>query len=77
MNKLSLKRLCFTVILCPITLFSQAQSVTDSSGQSIDSAMRSNNKIFVVMAVCVLILIVFFLYLVRIDRKVSKKEKSL
>jgi len=39
--------------------------------------MRSHDKIYVVMAVCVVILIVFFLYLLRIDRKVSKKEKSL
>lgn len=77
MNKLSLKRLSFTVILSLLTLFLQAQSAADSVAPSIDSTMRSNNKIFVVMAVCVVILIVFFLYLLRIDYKISRKEKSL
>jgi len=75
MNKLFLKRLCFTVILSLSNILLWAQS--DSSAQSIDSTMRSHNKIFVVMAVCVVILIVFFLYLLWIDYKISKKEKSL
>lgn len=77
MNKFYLKRLSFTVILSFLNLFLWAQSAVDSSAQSVDSTMRSHNKIYVVMAVCVVILIVFFLYLVRIDHKVSKKEKSL
>ncbi len=76
MNKLSLKRLLSTVILSLLTLLSWAQS-PDSAVPSIDSTMRSNNKIFVVMAVCVVILVIFFLYLLRIDRKISRKEKSL
>ena len=77
MNKLYLKRLYFTVILSCLNLFLWAQPAVDSSVHTIDSTMRSYNKIYVVMAVCVVILIVFFLYLIRIDYKVSKKEKSL
>jgi nicotinamide riboside transporter PnuC len=77
MNKLSLKRIYLTVTLSLLSLFTWAQTASDSPAQSIDSTMRSHGKIFVVMAVCVVILIVFFLYLVRIDHKVSKKEKSL
>ena len=42
-----------------------------------DTIMRSHDKIYVVMAVCITILIVLFLYLIRIDSKVSKKEKVL
>jgi hypothetical protein len=38
--------------------------------------MRSHDKIYVVMAVCITILTVLFLYLIRIDIKVSKKEKT-
>ncbi len=53
-----------------------AQSAVDSTDGSMNSLMRSNDKIYVVMAVCITILIVLFLYLVRIDIKVSKKEKS-
>lgn len=55
----------------------RAQAVTDSSAVSMDETMRSHDKIYVVMAVCVVILVVFFLYLIRIDRKVSKRENSL
>ncbi|MEO5909039.1 MAG: CcmD family protein [Ginsengibacter sp.] len=72
MNKLLLKHFIFTAILFLLSPFLWAQSVT----QTIDQTMRSHDKIYVVMAVCIVILIVFFLYLIRIDRKVSKKEKS-
>lgn len=54
-----------------------AQSVADSTTSGIDSVMRSHDKIYVVMAVCITILIVLFIYLIRIDIKVSKKENSL
>ncbi|MEO6838270.1 MAG: CcmD family protein [Ginsengibacter sp.] len=73
MNRLFLKHVGITVILfltAPL-LWAQTQST------SIDETMRSHDKIYVVMAVCVVILIVFLLYLIRIDWKVSKKEKSL
>ncbi|HEY5464759.1 MAG TPA: CcmD family protein [Hanamia sp.] len=73
MDKLFFKRLCFTVMLFLPSPLLWAQSVS----ATIDQTMRSNDKIYVVMAVCITILVVFFLYLIRIDRKVSKKEKSL
>lgn len=38
--------------------------------------MRSNGKIYVVVAVCLTILIGLFLYAWRIDRKISKLEKE-
>ena len=75
MNKLLNKRICFTVISVLISVFSWAQSNADSKNLSIDETMRSHNKIYVVMAVCIVILVTFFLYLIRIDMKVSKKEK--
>lgn len=74
MNKLFKKRLSFTVISTLLSLIATAQ---DSSGSasSIDETMRSHDKIYVVMAVCIVILIALFLYLIRIDAKVTKKEK--
>lgn len=39
-------------------------------------AMRSNGKIYVVVAVVLLILIGTIVYLVRIDRKLSRLEKK-
>ena len=38
--------------------------------------MRSNGRIYVVVAVVVLILIGLILYLVRLDRKITKMEKE-
>ncbi len=75
MNKLLLKRTCFTILFFLSSSFLWAQ--TTKPGSSIDEAFRSHDKIYVVMAVCIVILIVLFLYLIRIDIKVSKKEKSL
>ncbi len=72
MNKLFIKGIFFTVVLFLTAPFLRAQTMPSS----IDRALRSHDKIYVVMTVCMVILIVFFLYLIRIDRKVSKKEKS-
>ncbi|MEO8109494.1 MAG: CcmD family protein [Ginsengibacter sp.] len=69
------KRCCFIAAFSFSSLFLFAQA-SDSTGVSVDTIMRSNDKIYVVMAVCLTILVVLFLYMVRIDRKVSKKEKS-
>ena len=38
--------------------------------------MRSNGKIYVVVAVCLTILIGLFLYVMFVDRKMSKIEKD-
>lgn len=74
MNKSFLKRVSFAVILFLLSPLLWAQQTISPT---IDQTMRSHDKIYVVMAVCIVILVVFFLYLIRIDRKVSKKEKSL
>lgn len=41
-----------------------------------DSLMRSNGKLYVVVAICVTILLGLFLYLVSIDKKIGKIEKD-
>jgi hypothetical protein len=43
---------------------------------SMADTMRSNGKIFVVVAILVIILLGLVLYLVRIDRKIGRLEKS-
>lgn len=40
------------------------------------SFMETDGKIWVVMAVCLVILIGLILYLVRLDRRISKLEKK-
>ena len=74
MLKKIIKRVSLAVILIFNLLLANAQVVQDTTA-TIDSTMRSHDKIYVVLAVCVVILTVFFLYLIRIDIKVSKKEK--
>ncbi len=39
-------------------------------------AMRSNGKIYVVVAVCLTILVGLFIYVFMIDRKISRLEKG-
>ena len=41
---------------------------------AVENLMRSNDKIYVVMAVCVTILLGVVLYIVSIDRKIARIE---
>jgi hypothetical protein len=47
--------------------FAQSNPVTET-------AMRSNGKIYVVLAICITILVGFFIYLISIDKKIAKIE---
>jgi CcmD family protein len=58
--------LSFFLIICNYVLF--AQGMADK--------MRSNGKIYVVVAVLVTIFIGLLLYLIRLDRKITKLEKE-
>ncbi len=63
--------LSFAALLLSLLSFAQ-----DSAPDMADT-MRSNGKIYVVVAVCLVILIGLFMYVVRVDRKVSKLEKEI
>jgi hypothetical protein len=39
-----------------------------------ETPMRSNEKIYVVLAICITILLGFFTYLISIDRKIKQTE---
>lgn len=54
-----------------ISVTAGAQSAEETAG-----TMRSNGKIYVVVAVVVIILAGLFLYLVNLDRKITKLEKK-
>jgi hypothetical protein len=74
---------CFAVLLLICVSVSgamaQGDSVLNKAGQRVDmaTAMRSNGKIYVVVTVLSIILLGFFLYLIRLDRKISKLEKEI
>lgn len=59
--------------LIPVSLLAQAN---DLQKQYTAFDMRSNGKIYVVVAVVLIILIGLLLYLVRLDRKISRLEKE-
>lgn len=65
-----ISRLLLVVAALLVTVVSQAQ---DNNGST--DVMRSNGKIYVVVAVCLTILLGLFLYVFSIDRKISKLEK--
>jgi hypothetical protein len=68
-------RTLFTLLpLLMITLLVEAQQGTAKT--TVGETMRSNGRIYVVVAVMLTILIGLILYLVRLDRKISKIEKE-
>jgi len=68
-----LKHLIILMVLLAWTAIVQAQDGNTEQGVSI---MRSNGRIYVVVAVMLTILIGLFIYLVRLDRKITKLEKQ-
>ncbi len=69
---LFLSRLIIVVICQMFSLLSFAQA------QEVEMAdtMRSNGKIYIVVAVCLTILVGLFLYVMNVDRKLRKLEKE-
>jgi hypothetical protein len=63
-----------TTLLLLINFLSQAQSTTDTVDMA--DTMRSNGKIYVVIAVILTIFAGIIIYLIRLDRKMTKLEKE-
>ena len=63
------------VIFTFLAVLAYAQNGGNEPVQMAD-VMRSNGKIYVVVAVVVTILIGLFVYLFSLDRKISKMEKN-
>jgi len=71
MNKIVSKLLLFfSCLLCSTVLFAQENK------PDMADLMRSNGKIYVVVAVCLTILIGLFVYVFVIDRKISRLEQN-
>lgn len=62
---------CCTLLFC-LAAFSQG----DNQEAEMADLMRDNGKIYVVVAVVLTILAGLILYLVRVDRKLSRLEKN-
>ena len=64
------------LFLTAIMLFVALQQTAAQNTAKTDAAMASEGKIYVVMAVCLVILLGLLAYVASIDRKISKKEEA-
>ncbi|MCO5242010.1 MAG: CcmD family protein [Chitinophagaceae bacterium] len=67
----NLKKLLFTLILSAAVQFTYAQEKVEMA-----DGLRSSGKIYVVVGVLLILFIGLFLFLISIDRKVSRLEKE-
>ncbi len=61
---------------CLINIFSFAQQQMDLADEDKTDLMRSNGKIYVVLAIATTIVIGLFIYLMNLERKIKKLEKN-
>ena len=73
MNKL--KRIAFTVVLSMLSIFVWAQNTDSGSAEPVDF-MRSEGKLYVVVACVVVIVLGIYIYLINLDRRLKKLEKN-
>jgi CcmD family protein len=69
----SIKKISFSLFFSLITLLAAAQEKKEAEMADL---MRSNGRIYVVVTVVLIILIGLFLYIFRLDKKISKLEKE-
>ena len=62
--------LLFIAMVGSVACFAQAQDI------EMADTMRSNGKIYVVVAVCLTILVGLFLYMANVDSRLRKLEKE-
>jgi CcmD family protein len=75
MMKKTLSLIAAFLYLLPFLVSAQVSGDAERKYTAFD--MRSNGKIYVLVACILIILIGLFLYLVRLDRKVSRLEKEI
>jgi len=73
----SFLRLFFSVTGILTVFFVQAQDSLKNEKPQMADAMRSNGKIYVVVAVLLIILAGLFLYLFQTDRKLTRIEQKI
>jgi len=71
MNKIVLR-----LVLCVFSFVLSAVCFAQDTKPEMADVMRSNGKIYVVVAVCLTILIGLFIYVFLLDRKISRLEKG-
>lgn len=69
-----IRKFCIVTALLLINLLTYAQETADTVPMA--DTMRSNGKIYVVLAVILTIFAGIIIYLIRLDKKMSKLEKE-
>ena len=69
-----IRKLFVITALLLINFLTQAQGTTDTVDMA--DTMRSNGKIYVVVAVIITIFAGIIIYLIRLDRKMTRLEKN-
>jgi len=73
------KKISLLVARCSLlvlALFASTGAFAQQQPVEMADVMRSNGKIYVVVAVCLTILLGLFIYVFAIDRKISRIEKG-
>ena len=68
-----LSRIFLLTVMCTCFVLT---SIAQKEVPEMADTMRSNGKIYVVVAVCLTLLIGLFLYMIRVERMVRKLEKE-
>ena len=76
MKKIKMKRYILRLAIVVTGIFSSLLSVAQSQEVEMADVMRSNGKIYIVVAVCLTILIGLFLYIMSVDRKLKRLENE-
>jgi hypothetical protein len=71
-----IRKLLFLVLCTGLSLFTIAQDSAAAGMERESTGLRAEGKIYVVMAVSLTVLIGLFIYLIRLDKKITKLEKS-
>lgn len=70
-----MKKILFTIVCLVLSAVTIAQDTALAHTEG-TTGMRANEKIYVVVAVILTLLIGLFIYLFRLDRKITKMEKE-
>jgi hypothetical protein len=71
-----MKKFLFSIAAIAFSLFVQAQDSLAAKADREATGLRAEGKIYVVMLVSVTILVALFIYLIRLDKKISRLERQ-
>ena len=70
-----MKKFITTLLSVLLVFIAGAQDTTNDMVAAQSTGLRADGKIYVVVAVIVTILLGLFIYVIRLDRKISRLEK--